>query len=74
MTAVIPLGTFKQVPVREAWPREDENFTPWLAQAEIIPLLGEALNLRLEVEAVEHWVARSAPISLHVPSTKQTIA
>ena len=25
MTAVIPFGTFKQVPVREAWPREDET-------------------------------------------------
>jgi len=56
MKVVIPLGTFEQVPLREAWPSEDENFTPWLAQAEIIPLLGKALNLELEVETVEHSV------------------
>jgi hypothetical protein len=56
MAAVIALGTFEQVHLREAWPTEDGNFTPWLAQAEIIPLLGKALNLELEVEAVEHWV------------------
>lgn len=56
MTAIIPLGTFERVPLKEAWPSEDGNFTPWLAQAETISLLGDALNLELEVEAVEHWV------------------
>lgn len=56
MTAVIPLGTFERVPLKDAWPTEDGNFTPWLAQTETISLLGDALNLELEVEAVEHWV------------------
>jgi hypothetical protein len=56
MTAIIPLGTFERVPLKEAWPSEDGNFTPWLAQARTISLLGDALNLELEVEAVEHWV------------------
>jgi hypothetical protein len=56
MIAVIPLGTFNQVVLTEAWPHEDENFTPWLAQPENIELLGKALNMELEVEAVEHWV------------------
>jgi hypothetical protein len=56
MTAVIPLGTFERVPLRDAWPTEGGNFTPWLAQAESISLLGDALNMELEVEAVEHWV------------------
>ena len=56
ITAVIPLGTFEQVPVREAWPAEDVNFTPWLANAENISLLGDALNVHLEVDAVEHSV------------------
>ena len=56
MAAIIPLGIFEQVPLREAWPTEDGNFTPWLAQSETISLLGDALKLELEVEAVEHWV------------------
>jgi hypothetical protein len=56
MTSVIPLGTFERVALRDAWPTEDGNFTPWLAQPDNIALLGQALNLELEVEAVEHWV------------------
>ena len=56
MSAVIPLGDFERVPLREAWPTEDGNFTPWLAQPETIKLLGSTLNLDLEVEAVEHFV------------------
>jgi hypothetical protein len=54
MAAVIPLGKFERVPLLEAWPTENGNFTPWLAQAESICLLGEALDMQLEVEAVEH--------------------
>lgn len=56
MSAVISLGTFSRVPLRSAWPTEDGNFTPWLAQAGAISILGEALGMTLEVEAVEHWV------------------
>ncbi|MGD9924028.1 MAG: DUF4268 domain-containing protein [Variibacter sp.] len=56
MSAVIPLGSFSNVPLREAWPTEDGNFTPWLAEGEAIALLGETLGLELEIEAVEHWV------------------
>jgi len=56
MTAIIPLGKFERVPLKDAWPTEDGNFTPWLAQPETIVLLGDALNVELEVEAVEHWV------------------
>ena len=56
MSAVVPLGTFERVPLREAWPTEDGNFTPWLGQADTIRLLGLTLNIDLEVEAVEHWV------------------
>jgi hypothetical protein len=41
---------------REAWPSEDENFTPWLASPDNIRLLGEALKMELEVEALEHRV------------------
>jgi hypothetical protein len=56
MSSIIPLGTFERVDLRDAWPAEDQNFTPWLAKPDVITLLGEALNLELEVEAVEHWV------------------
>ena len=56
MTAVIPLGLFEPVLLRDAWPAEDTNFTPWLAQPTNIKLLGDALKIELEVEATEHWV------------------
>lgn len=56
MTAIIPLGRFERVALRDAWPTEDENFTPWLAHPDNIRLLGIALEIELEVEAVEHWV------------------
>jgi hypothetical protein len=56
MAAIIPLGTFTRVPLRDAWPTEDGNFTPWLAHDSTIGLLGETLGMTLEVEAVEHWV------------------
>jgi hypothetical protein len=56
VSSVIPLGTFTRVSLRDAWPTEDGNFTPWLAQADAIRILGETLGLALEIEAVEHWV------------------
>lgn len=54
MSAVIQLGKFERVPITQAWPAEDANFTRWLAQS--ISALGEALNLNLEVKAVEERV------------------
>jgi len=56
MSAIVSLGKFEMVKLTEAWPTEDGNFTPWLAGTETISLLGDALGLELEVEAVEHWV------------------
>ena len=56
MTGIIALGTFHKVSLLEAWPTEDGNFTPWLAGAETIGLLGNTLGIELEVEAVERWV------------------
>jgi Domain of unknown function (DUF4268) len=60
MTAVIPLGKFEKVALIEAWPTEDQNFTPWLGTPENIKLLGEALDMELEVEATEHPVGAFA--------------
>jgi hypothetical protein len=56
MTSVIVLGKFTKISLTDAWPTEDGNFTPWLANSGSIALLGETLGMDLEVEAVEHWV------------------
>jgi hypothetical protein len=47
------LGRLERVALRDAWQSEAGDFTPWLAQAENIELLGEAIGLELEVEAQE---------------------
>jgi hypothetical protein len=47
------LGRLSPVSLREVWSREDSDFTPWLAQAENITLLGEAIGIPLEVEDTE---------------------
>lgn len=51
------LGRLQRVELREAWLREDSDFTPWLAQEENIALLAEALGIaELEVEGTEQKV------------------
>ena len=56
MSAVIPLGRIASVDLRQAWPDEARNFTPWLADEDNLSLLGSVLGLQLEVEAVEKQV------------------
>jgi len=51
-----PLGRLERVDVRKVWQGEASDFTPWLAQAENITLLGEAIALDLEVETQEKSV------------------
>jgi hypothetical protein len=51
-----PLGRLEKVNLREAWPSEAANFTPWLAKAENLTLLGEAIGRDLEPYAEEHSV------------------
>ena len=41
------LRPLESVPVREIWPLEERDFTPWLA--ENLQLLGEVLDMRLEL-------------------------
>jgi len=50
------LGKLESVPLRECWKTEAADFTPWLASAENIALLGDAIGLDLEVEAQEESV------------------
>jgi hypothetical protein len=47
------LGRLQKVDLRDYWQSEAGDFTPWLAQAENIELLGEAIGIELEVEAQE---------------------
>ena len=47
------LGTLEEVPLREIWPHEAHNFTNWLAQEENIELLGNELNIDIEVVDTE---------------------
>ena len=56
MITILPLGTFERVALKDAWPTEAGNLTPWLAEPASIALLGEALGMGLEVEAVEQMV------------------
>lgn len=47
------LGSLEAVRLREVWPDEARDFTPWLAQPENIQRLGEAIDYVLEVVHVE---------------------
>jgi hypothetical protein len=47
------LSRLERVSVRDVWPDEAQDFTPWLAKVENIQLLGETINLDLEVERTE---------------------
>jgi hypothetical protein len=49
----INLGRLEKVDLRKVWQKEDQDFTPWLAQEENLALLGEALGIELELEAQE---------------------
>ena len=51
MTTALELGTIKKVSVREVWPNEAANFTPWLASN--LQLLSETLGLELELQRAE---------------------
>lgn len=51
--AVVQLGRLEPVALRDAWPDEAKNFTPWLADETNLSLLADVLGLQLEVEAVE---------------------
>ena len=48
------LATIEKVDLRDIWPNEASNFTPWLA--ENLSALGEALGLDLELQAQEAQV------------------
>ena len=51
MTETTELGRIKKVDLRDAWPNEAADFTPWLADH--VSELGAALGLELELESEE---------------------
>jgi hypothetical protein len=55
-TSVVDLGRLEKISLRQAWPDEAQNFTPWLAEDANLSLLGETIGIQLEVEAVEKQV------------------
>ena len=51
------LSKLERVPLREAWKHEAGDFTPWLAEADNLDALAQALGLsELEAVATEHYV------------------
>ena len=50
------LGRLEKVALREIWPHEAGDFTPWLAQDDNLALLGDTLGLELVLEAQEQAV------------------
>ena len=53
---VIEIGTLDRIAVREVWPQEAGDFTPWLA--ENVELISEAMGMDLELEGQEVSVGK----------------
>lgn len=56
--AEIKLGQLEQVDLRSIFPDEAHDFTPWLKQDENLALLGQTLNIDLELESTEKQVGQ----------------
>ena len=52
MAEIPELGRIEKIDLREAWPNEAEDFTPWLSE-QGLDELGEALGLELEMQSRE---------------------
>ena len=50
---MVDLAKIERVDLREIWPNEAADFTPWLATEENLSQLGEALGLELELQEQE---------------------
>jgi hypothetical protein len=52
----LQLGRLERVDLRHIWTSEAAHFTPWLARADNLAILGETLGIELELEAQERAV------------------
>ena len=50
---MLKLDRLQPVELRDIWPNEAIDFTPWLAEEENLTLLGETLGMELELEGQE---------------------
>ena len=64
------LGQLANIAVRELWPNEAADFTPWLARDENMSKLGGALGLELETDRVEVAVG---PYSADILSSTRSV-
>lgn len=53
---MINLGVLEKVAVREAWPGEASDFTPWLSEAKNLSSLGHEIGIQLELKQIEYYV------------------
>ncbi len=51
-----PFARLEQIDPRAGWPHEAHDFTPWLARAENLELLGETLGIQIELVEIERTV------------------
>ncbi len=51
---VLPLGRLLPMQVRDVWPHEGRDFTPWLLDN--ADVLSQVLNMDLDLQAAEHRV------------------
>jgi len=52
------LGTLKEITdLRQVWPHEAKDFTPWLAEEENMNLLGDALGIDITLDETESDVS-----------------
>ena len=54
--STIELGRLETVELRDKFPKEAGDFTPWLAQEKNLKLLGDTIGIDLELEAQEKSV------------------
>ena len=52
----LPISRLQRVSITDVWPTEPQGFTPWLASSDNLPLLGETIGLRLELQSTEQAV------------------